>query len=313
MTGADSGVSTIAADTGTRPPGRLAQRPFRAFLLVLGLQGACFCLGALALFGLLGLPRNLSNIQAFSTAALFTACSLVGYLFVPFFLRLPHGKRTFRAYLDDIRLTRVRPFVPLLLLTVSCDAILILCQGSGSIVYRFSHGQAITLQSLAQVFDLSAALPPRSMLLFAEMFSAFEEVAFRGIFLSMLLRKYSPRTAIIISAATFGIGHLGSLSVGMPFVLVLGQVTWAFLYGLFYGYIFVKSGSLLPSMIIHWLSNVFQEPLAASWHAAPVLEHTFYGVVFGYGLAAFLSILWVRFFSARWLPVDATERPSERV
>ncbi len=297
---AGSVVTTIAAETGTQAGGRLAQRPFRAFLLVLGLQGACFWLGALVLFGLLDLPKDLSNIRAFSTAALFTASGLLGYLFVPFFLRLPCGKRTFRGYLDDIRLTQVRPFVPLLLLTLSCDAILILCQGSESIVYSLLHGRAVTLQSLAQVFDLSAALPPRSALLFAQMFSSLEEVAFRGVFLGMLLRKWSPRTAITISAAAFGILHLGSLSAGMPLVLVLGQITWAFLYGLFYGHLFVKSGSLLPSMVVHWLSNVFQEPLTAFLDAAPVLERAIYGVAV-MGLAALLSILWVRSFSARWL------------
>lgn len=304
MSGDTSLKPTPATDREGDGLGRLARRPWRAFLLVLALQPVCFAVVGFVLFGILGLPKQLSDIEAFPTAALFTVSGLVVYLAVPFLLRLPNGRRSFRGYLDEIRLTRVRPLVPLLLLTLSCDVILILCQGAGSIVYQLAHGSGVTLQSVGRVFDLSAALPPRSMLLFAQLFSSLEEVLFRGVLLTMLLRKYSARSAIVYSAAAFGLMHLPSVVMGTPVVFVLGQVAWAFLFGLFYGYIFVKSGSLLPSMVIHWLSNVFQEPLTASWAAAPVLQRAVYGVVFGYGLASVLSILWVRFFAARWLPAE---------
>jgi len=95
--------------------------------------------------------------------------------------------------------------------------------------------------------------------------------------------------------------HLPAVFTGQSLVFTLGQVVWAFLFGLFYGYLFIKSGSLLPPMIIHWLSNVFQAPLTAYWQTAPEAVRALYGVVFGYGLAAILLILWVRFFAAKWL------------
>jgi len=203
----------------------------------------------------------------------------------------------------------VRPFLPLLALTASCVLILIACQGTGSIVYRITEGNPVTLDFVSKVFDLGAALPPRSTLLFAQMFSSLEEVAFRGVLLTMLLRVYSQPKAIACSAAAFGLLHLPTVFTGEPVVFVLGQVVWAFLFGLFYGYIFVTSGSLLPSMVIHWLSNVFQEPLTAYWTTASIPVRAFYGVVFGYGLAALLSIWWVRFFAARWLRTPASPRP----
>ena len=87
-------------------------------------------------------------------------------------------------------------------------------------------------------------------------------------------------------------------------------MVWAFLFGLFYGYIFLKSGSLLPSMVIHWLSNVCQAPLTAHWTTASIPVRAFYGVVFGYGIASVLMILWVRFFSDRWLPGEAPAQNS---
>jgi membrane protease YdiL (CAAX protease family) len=117
----------------------------------------------------------------------------------------------------------------------------------------------------------------------------------------MLLRVHSPRTAVVFSAAAFGLMHLPGIFAGTPPVIVAGQAVWAFLFGLFYGYIFLKSGSLLPSMVIHWLSNVFQASTTAYWTTAPAAVQAVYGVVFGYGLAALLMMLWVRYFAARWL------------
>jgi len=280
---------------------RLARHPWRAFLLVLALHGGGFALIGLVLYRALRLPQDLSNIEAFPTAAHFTLGGLFGYVLVPYLLRLPTGSRSFRRYLDDVRLTRIRPFGPLLLLTVSCDLILILCQGAGSIVYRLSEGKPVTLDFVGQVFNLLAVLPPQSTLLFAQMFSSLEEVLFRGVLLTMLLRVHGPRKAIVFSAIAFGLMHLPGIFAGTAPVVALGQVVWAFLFGLFYGYIFLKSGSLLPSMVIHWLSNVFQASTTAYWTTAPVAVQAVYGVVFGYGLAALLMMLWVRFFAARWL------------
>lgn len=293
-----------------QPTSGLSQKPWRAFLLLLALQPVCFGLVGFFLYGILHLPRNLANMEAFSTAALFTVSGVLAYVFVPFLLRIPKGKRTFLEFLDDIRLTRARPFVPLLLLTVSCDLVLILCQGTGSIVYRLTEGKPVTFDFIERVFNLAAALPPQSMLLFAQMFSSLEEVAFRGVLLTMLLRKSSSRNAIIFSAAAFGAMHLPGVFTGTPIVFVLGQVVWAFLFGLFYGYIFIKSGSLLPSMVIHWLSNVFQAPLTAYIETAPVAVQSLYGVIFGYGLATVILILWVRYFSNRWLPAQALVTPN---
>jgi membrane protease YdiL (CAAX protease family) len=281
---------------------RLAQRPWRAFLLVLALQPVCFAIVGFLLFGVLRLPMDIGNMEATPTVALFTVGGLLSYVLVPFLLRLPNGKRSFGRYLDDIRLTSFRPFLPLLLLTLSCVLILILCQGSGSLVYRMMQGKPLTAKFIRQVFNLAATLPPQSTILFRQMFSSLEEVAFRGVLLTMLLRKYSPRMAIVYSSAAFGLLHLGTLATGRPIVFVLGQVTWAFLFGLFYGYIFLKTNSLIPSMIIHWLSNVFQSRLTEYWNSGSPLTQALYGVVFGFGMAAVLSILWVRFFVARWFP-----------
>ena len=229
---------------------RFAGHPWRSLLVMLAVQPACFALSALVLFGILKLPNELKDMEAVSTVILFTVSGFLAYVIAPYFLRVPWGKRTFLGYLDDIRLTRVRPFFKLLLLTLSCDLILVLCQGAGSVVYRLTEGDPVTPEFLAGVFDLSQALPPQSLLMFAVFFSMFEEVAFRGVLMTMLLGKHRPRTAILYSAIAFGVAHLPAVFAGKSVVLTLGQVVWAFLFGLFYGYLYYRSGSLLPPMII---------------------------------------------------------------
>jgi len=208
--------------------------------------------------------------------------------------------------------TSIQPFARLLVLTISCVLILIVCQGSGSIVYRLTQGKPLTLEFISAVFNLALALPPKSMLLFAVFFSMFEEVTFRGVLLRMLLRKYPIRRAIIYSALGFGLVHFPAVLTGRALIPTLGQVVWAALFGLFYGYLVVKTDSLAPAMIVHWLSNVFQEPLTAYWQTASIGIRTLYGIIFGYGLAALLLIFWVRFFSKRWLSPQSDNNRNSR-
>lgn len=239
---------------------------------------------------------------------------LTVFLFVPFVLRLPKGKRTFGQYLDDIGLTRVQPIVRLVLLGLSCCVILVLSQAAASFVYRFSEGLPITWSFVRRVFDLSGDLPPGSSSLLVSFPSIFEEAVFRGIVLTVFLGRYSERKAIIFSALGFGLMHLLNLASGRELVWVLGQVVWAFILGLFYGYLFVKTRSLLPPMIVHYLGNVFIGSLTGYMQSRASIEiQALYGVIFSLGIVpTTLMILWTRFFISRWLPSSHTLRFSEK-
>jgi hypothetical protein len=72
-----------------------------------------------------------------------------------------------------------------------------------------------------------------------------EELLFRGIILDGLLKKYSPMAAIMISSFLFGLAHLNP---------------WSFINGLFIGtfsgWIYFKTRSVLPSIIIHASANL---------------------------------------------------------
>ncbi|MEW5764900.1 MAG: hypothetical protein ACOYXN_10215 [Acidobacteriota bacterium] len=106
---------------GQRENVLFAGHPWRSLLVVLAVQAACVALVASFLYGILNLPNEMKDLTAPSTAALFAVSHILAHVLVPYWLRIPPGKRSFPKSLDDIRLTSVRPFFKLLFLTLSCE------------------------------------------------------------------------------------------------------------------------------------------------------------------------------------------------
>lgn len=71
-----------------------------------------------------------------------------------------------------------------------------------------------------------------------------EELAFRGIILSGLLRGHPPGRAIVISAILFGVFHM-----------IPQQMVNASLLGIVLGLLLTRSGSIVPGMVFHFMNN----------------------------------------------------------
>lgn len=72
-----------------------------------------------------------------------------------------------------------------------------------------------------------------------------EEIVFRGAALRSLLAScLSPLAAIVISALLFAVAHLNP-----------AQMPHAFLVGLLLGWMYWRTGSILPGMAYHWANN----------------------------------------------------------
>lgn len=82
-----------------------------------------------------------------------------------------------------------------------------------------------------------------------------EEILFRGIILDGFLKRYSPGKAILWSSFLFGLIHLN------PW-----QFIAAFVIGLATGWIYWKSRSLLPCIIIHFITNAWAIALSKFAH-----------------------------------------------
>jgi membrane protease YdiL (CAAX protease family) len=199
-------------------------------------------------------------------------------------------------------------------LALSCYVFLFLSQAAASIIYRLTESLPVNWTFIQQVFDLSPDLPPRSVGLLTTIPSMLEEIAFRGIVLTTFLNKYSERKSIIFSSLGFGLIHLLNLTIGRELIWVLGQIVWAFSIGLFYGYIFVKTKSLLPSMIVHYLGNIFIGSLTGYLqnHASIELQ-ALYGVILSLGIVpTALMIWWTKFYIKKWLPTGKElDQPAE--
>ena len=72
-----------------------------------------------------------------------------------------------------------------------------------------------------------------------------EELIFRGIILDGLLKRYRPSTSILVSSLLFGIAHLN------PWQFVTGIII-----GVFSSWIYYRTKSLTPSIIIHAVANL---------------------------------------------------------
>ena len=85
----------------------------------------------------------------------------------------------------------------------------------------------------------------------------WEEVAFRGISIPMLLKKYGNFTVIVVSGILFGLAHSFNLIlVGLGWaspINVLYQVIYTTFIGFSLGYTFIKTKSLIPCMLYHYL------------------------------------------------------------
>lgn len=74
--------------------------------------------------------------------------------------------------------------------------------------------------------------------------SVLEEILFRGAVISSL-RRYGNGFAVIVSALLFALSHT-----------TLSAIPSAFLFGLFFGYLYIKTDSIIPSIIFHFINNL---------------------------------------------------------
>lgn len=123
-----------------------------------------------------------------------------------------------------------------------------------------------------------------SVLMLVVLAPVMEEVLFRGILLESVRSKHSSGRAIVVSALMFGVVHI-----------IPQQVINAFVIGLILGYIYVRTESLWPVIIIHALNNaiayvIMQWSDGTNITIRSLIENdTIYAVVYGMALAAMIA------------------------
>lgn len=85
-----------------------------------------------------------------------------------------------------------------------------------------------------------------------------EEILFRGL-LFKAIEKENAREAIIISAVTFGAGHIVNLLTGQASMDTILQMCYAIAIGFSFVMVFYKSGSLWPCILCHCAIDVLSK------------------------------------------------------
>ncbi|MHA2425588.1 MAG: CPBP family intramembrane glutamic endopeptidase [Candidatus Thorarchaeota archaeon] len=163
-------------------------------------------------------------------------------LVVPLLLKIPNGERSYTEFLGDIKLTRYKPFVRNLIITVVSTLLLL----SGLFLTGMLYGN--------YTVDLGFLLLPENAVYVFGAINAgvWEEIMWRGIILTLFLKRYSVRTSITLNTVLFALSHLQNLLVGRPLVEMLGQLIFVLIATPFIAYVFIKTESLIPGIIIHY-------------------------------------------------------------
>ena len=85
----------------------------------------------------------------------------------------------------------------------------------------------------------------------------WEEIMWRGIVLTLFLKKYSVRISIAINTALFALSHLINLFAGQNILIMIGQLIFVLIATPFLAMIFIKTQSLLPGILIHYSVDAF--------------------------------------------------------
>ena len=182
----------------------------------------------------------------------FGVMALLWLLFVRRSLGLPNGKESLKEYVKTIGLKPDKKIGRNIFLGTSC-----------SIIYFIST--FITGNIFGNyIFDLDVIFgnPGTSISIFGWFLfilmlipGIWEEVSFRGVIATLNLRKYSQRTVLIVVSILFGLFHFVNLLSGGSLLNTGIQVIYASLLGFLFGYLFIKTKSLIPSIILHYLIN----------------------------------------------------------
>jgi membrane protease YdiL (CAAX protease family) len=106
----------------------------------------------------------------------------------------------------------------------------------------------------------SGSLPPQipqlvGLTLMMTLFGAFsEEVFYRGLMLRVLMTR-GVRLAAIVTSILFGLSHLTNAAAGMSPEVVLWQLFYATGYGLAYAAFAIRTGTIWPIILTHFLGN----------------------------------------------------------
>jgi membrane protease YdiL (CAAX protease family) len=203
----------------------------------------------------------------------FLALGVLALYLMPYVLGLPNGRKSLRDYCQDIRLLPMKPLgrnvlLGLLMATLTLSSIFLASLLTGHFVFDWS-----TVPALRWVKGLTRGI--------------WEEVFFRGIILVLFMRIYPQRKAVFFSTLLFAVAHLNPMALSPEMIV---DVVSIFFMGLLFTYLALKTGSLLPGIVFHYVHDIFlllvQNTPGADETLASVLLYAFLWIALVIGAVA---------------------------
>jgi membrane protease YdiL (CAAX protease family) len=172
-------------------------------------------------------------------------------------MKLPRKDDTFLSYTKTIGLTRTKPLGRNLLVGIGSTFILCCSLFIGAnLLGVFNFAPEFLFRNPNPIYGGLASFG-WFIWIFMIRPGLWEEVAFRGVVIPLLSKKYKNLLTILVSGVIFGLAHAFNIVVvllsGGPHFPTLFQVIYSTLIGFSMGYMYIKTKSLLPSIIYHYL------------------------------------------------------------
>lgn len=170
----------------------------------------------------------------------FFALGVLALYLMPYVIGLPNGRKSLLDYSRDIRLVPVTPLgrnilLGLLMAVLTLSSILLASLLTGHFVLDWS-----LVPPLRWVKGLTRGI--------------WEEVYFRGIILVLFMRIFPSRKAVFLAAFLFAVIHLNPMAIS---IAVIVDVVSIFFMALLFIYLVLKTGSLLPAIVFHYVHDIF--------------------------------------------------------
>ncbi len=247
---------------GYETGGALRENPLLGILvLTLFYMGFMFLPAFLEIFLFMTFPSilNLSFIVLLFIEffLIFGFLGLLWLVIVPHGLKLPKKTISFKEYLEVIHFSTVKPLKRNVSIGIGSFLIFAIIVFIGAnILGEYIFEPNILFGSpdptVPGIFGLGWFL-----FIYMLIPGIWEEIAFRGVMIPMLSKKYSQKKTIIVSSVVFGLVHgfniITLLLIGANPIGVLFQVIYAAFLGISFAYMYLKTESLLPGIILHYL------------------------------------------------------------
>ncbi len=126
-----------------------------------------------------------------------------------------------------------------------------------------------------------------------------EEFTFRACMLPILLGRFSPRTAMVVSPLFFGVAHVHHMAERLrkgqdlttAALISLFQMSYTTVFGIYSAFLFLRTGHLMAPVIAHGFCNFMGFPDLAEVANRPPRERLLFSVLYLIGMVVFFLLL----------------------